>query len=132
MGKRVLVIEDNLANLELMVQLLKAGGCEVLRAADGVEEIAATLRERPDLVVCDVQLPRCDGYEVARRVKADPLTRAIPLIAVSAVTTACEREQVLAAGFDGYLVKPITPETFVQRVLAYVVPRPGSAAGPTS
>ena len=123
MGARILIIEDNPANLELMTYLLSAFGHTVLAAEDGHQGLAAALFEHPDLIVCDVQLPDIDGYEVARRLKSDPDLRATPLVAVTALAMVGDRDRVLAAGFDGYLAKPIVPETFVRQMEVYL--RPG-------
>jgi CheY-like chemotaxis protein len=120
MAARILLIEDNADNLELMTYLLVAGGYEVKAAQDGLDGLALARSERPDLIICDVQLPRLDGYGVARALADDPNLNRIPLIAVTALAMVGDRERVLAAGFDGYLTKPITPETFVQQIDAHL------------
>ena len=84
MPARILVIEDNPTNLELMMYLLSAYGYQPITATDGVEGVEAAQRERPDLIVCDVQLPRADGFEVVRRLRAQREFRKVPLIAVTA------------------------------------------------
>lgn len=119
---RILVIEDNPANLELMSYLIEAFGHTVLPASDGASGLAAALRDRPDMIVCDVQLPDIDGYTIARRLKGDPASRAIPLVAVTALVMAGDRAQILAAGFDEYIAKPIVPETFVEQLAALLEP----------
>jgi two-component system cell cycle response regulator len=113
---RIVIIEDNPANLELMCYLLNAFGHSVIAAKDGSEGLDAVRRESPELIVCDVQLPKIDGYEIARRLKADPTLKGIPLIAVSALAMVGDREKGLRAGFDGYIHKPIEPESFVQEL----------------
>lgn len=123
MGARILIVEDNPANLELMSYLLSAFGHDVLAAQDGQRGLDTAWRERPDLIVCDVQLPDMDGYEVARWLKSNPDLRAIPLVAVTALAMVGDRDRVLAAGFDGYLAKPIDPEAFVPQVEAFLGPR---------
>ncbi len=120
MPARILVIEDNAANLDLMVYLLRAFGHPVLSARDGEEGLATAGREKPDLIVCDIQLPKMDGYEVVRRLKADPACRSIPVVAVTALAMVGDRDRVLDAGFEGYLAKPITPETFVQQIEGFL------------
>ncbi len=117
---RLLVIEDNDANLELMRYLLQAYGHEVVAARDGAEGLALAAREPVDVIVCDIHLPQMDGYEVARQLKADPQRADIPLVAVTALAMVGDRDKVLAAGFDGYLAKPIDPQDFVHRVLSFV------------
>jgi CheY-like chemotaxis protein len=123
MSARILVIEDDLPSLELMTYLLQAFGHTSLSARDGEEGLEAVRREVPDLVLCDVHLPKIDGYEVARQLKGHPTLRTIPLVAVSASAMAHDRDQAQAAGFDGYLSKPIDPETFVQQVEAFLQTR---------
>jgi len=120
MGARLLVIEDNPANLELMTYLLQAYGHTVLSAMDGQAGLAAARQEKPDLIVCDVQMPVMDGLDVARFLKSDPVLRTIPLIAVTALAMVGDRDRVLASGFDGYVGKPINPETFVQQMEAFL------------
>jgi two-component system cell cycle response regulator len=120
MGLRILVIEDNPTNLELMTYLLTAFGHQAIRARDGEEGVAAALAEPPDLILCDLALPVLDGFGVARRLKADPRLASVPLIAVTASAMVGDRAKVLATGFDGYITKPITPETFVGEVESYL------------
>jgi two-component system cell cycle response regulator len=120
---RVLVIEDNPANMELMTYLLRAFGHTVLEATDGSQGLRAALESRPELIVCDLQLPLMDGYEVARTLKADPALRTVLLIAVTAYAMVDDRQKALAAGFDGYIPKPISPETFVPQVQSFLASR---------
>jgi two-component system cell cycle response regulator len=119
---KILVIEDNIENLELMTYLLKAFGHTTTTASDGGEGVDHAHRESPDLIICDVHLPTMDGYEVARRLKMHPALRPIPLVAVTALAMVGDRDKVLAAGFDGYLPKPIVPEVFVQQIEAFLQP----------
>jgi len=119
---RMLVIEDNPANLELMAYLLTAFGHTPLPASDGEQGLAAARRELPDLIVCDMQLPRMDGYAIMRQLKAWPETRAIPVIAVTALAMVGDRDRIIAQGFDGYISKPIVPETFVAQVENFLDP----------
>jgi CheY-like chemotaxis protein len=120
MGSRILVIEDNRMNLELMTYLLNAFGHETAVARDGEEGIETAMRIRPDLILCDLALPGLDGFGVANRLKGDAGFPRIPLIAVTASAMVGDREKVLARGFDGYIAKPITPETFVADVERYL------------
>lgn len=117
---RFLVIEDDPNNLELMSYLLRAFGHRVLTAVDGAAGLALVRLEAPDLIVCDVQLPKVDGRTVASQLKADPGLRCIPLVAVTALAMVGDREKVLAAGFDGYIAKPLDPETFVPQVESFL------------
>jgi CheY-like chemotaxis protein len=120
MGSRILVIEDNEPNLELMTYLLNAFGHTTIAARDGEQGVAVALQDLPDLILCDLALPRMDGYDVARLLKAEPALRSVPLIAVTASAMVGDRDKVIAAGFDGYISKPITPETFVAEVERYL------------
>jgi CheY-like chemotaxis protein len=129
MPARILVIEDNKANLELTEYLLKASGYSTLVAWDGREGVQVVRQEHPDLVICDLQMPELDGYQVMRYLREDPLLRSIPIIAVTAHSMPGVRDDVLAAGFDGYLSKPIDPETFV-RTIENFLPAGLRARGP--
>lgn len=120
MGARILVIEDNPANLELMSYLLKAFGHEVLTACDGEAGLEAARRQSPDLIICDIQIPKIDGLDVARQLKNHPSLKKIPLVAVTAFAMVGDRDKVLSAGFDGYIAKPIIPDKFVQQVEAFL------------
>ena len=120
MAARILVVEDNLANLELMVYLLHAFGHITVAVGDGEQALQMTDQVMPELIICDIQLPKLDGYEVVRRLKADPRTRLIPIIAVTALAMVGDRDRIISAGFDGYLAKPIDPETFVQQVETFL------------
>lgn len=103
-----------------MSYLLKAFGHYPLTAVNGAEGLEAAERERPDLIICDVEIPEINGLEVARRLKKDPTLRETPLIAVTAFAMVGDRERVLAAGFDGYISKPIAPEQFVKQVETFL------------
>jgi len=118
---RILVIEDNPTNLELMRYVLAAFGHEVVPAEDGERGVEAAFHEHPDLIVCDLQLPGIDGLEVARRLKAHPVLRDIPLVAVTAFAMVGDRDRVLAGGFDGYIPKPIDPQAFISQIDTYLV-----------
>ncbi|HVR37446.1 MAG TPA: response regulator [Methylomirabilota bacterium] len=120
MPARILIIEDNPASLELMTYLLNAFGHVLFTARDGAEGLAVARREKPDLIVCDIQLPGMDGHEVAREIKAGAGSGAIPLVAVTALAMVGDRDRILAGGFDGYISKPIDPETFVTQVEAFL------------
>jgi CheY-like chemotaxis protein len=99
--------------MELMIYLLRAYGYEVLSATDGEAGLATAAKERPDMIICDVHLPQLDGYGVVRVLKRQPELRAIPTVAVTALAMVGDREKLLEAGFDGYISKPIDPETFI-------------------
>ena len=120
MRARILVIEDNTANLDLMVYLLGAFGHIAVSARDGEEGLRAAAQVKPDLILCDIHLPKMDGYELVRRLKNDPDCCSIPIVAVTALAMVGDRDHVLRAGFDGYLPKPIDPEALVQQINRFV------------
>ena len=109
MGGSVLVAEDNDANFELVEFLLSELGLQVLRAMNGQEALAMVIDARPDLLLLDIQLPRLDGLEVARRLRGGSPPASLPIVAVSALAMTGDRERALSAGCDAYLSKPISP-----------------------
>lgn len=117
---RVLIVEDNEVNLELVVYLLEAFNHAVLVARDGLEGWQIAHTELPDLILLDVHLPKLDGYELVQRLKSNPLTRSIPVVAVTALAMVGDRDKVMAAGFDGYITKPIDPEILVTQVEGFL------------
>lgn len=125
---RILIIEDNPANIELMSFLLSAYGHTPLNAPDGARGVAAARSELPDLIACDVNLPGMDGFQVLAALKQEPALAAVPVLAVTALAMAGDREKVLAAGFDGYISKPIEPESFVAELEAFLAGTPSAAA----
>jgi CheY-like chemotaxis protein len=122
MGARILIIEDNQANLDLAEYLLKASGYATSAARDGEEGVRTARQEHPDLIICDLQMPVMDGYEVIQHLKQDPLLRGIPVIAVTALSMPGDRDRVVAAGFDGYVSKPIDPENFARTIEEFLPP----------
>jgi CheY-like chemotaxis protein len=120
---RILIIEDNPTNMELMVYLLNAFGFTPLTANDGISGIEAARDTAPDLIICDVHLPRLDGYGVVAQLKQDPALRDIPVLAVTALAMVGDRERLLEAGFDGYIAKPIEPDTFVVQLEEFLEPQ---------
>jgi two-component system, cell cycle response regulator DivK len=119
---KVLYVEDNDDNVYMLKMRLELlGDFEVLAAEDGERGCAMALSDRPDIILMDLEMPRVDGWEATRRLKADPQTRDIPIIALSAHALAGEREKALAAGCDEFDTKPIEFERLVatvRRVLA--------------
>jgi CheY-like chemotaxis protein len=122
MAARILVVEDNPTNLDLLVYLLESFGHSVVTAQDGAAGVAAARRERPDLILCDLHMPVLDGFGVAAALKGDDELRSIPLVAITASAMAGDRGLALAAGFDGYLSKPIDPETLDGQIEAFLLP----------
>lgn len=119
MPARILVIEDNPANMELMTYLLRAFGYQPMTAPTGELGLEAAVRDEPDIILCDIQLPGIDGIEVMRRLKGEAGVT-VPVVAVTALSMVGDRDRLLSAGFDGYIGKPISPETFVKQVEAFV------------
>ncbi|MCG5502161.1 response regulator [Ectothiorhodospira lacustris] len=122
MSARILIAEDHPASLELMSYLLRAHGYDILPAENGEIALALAHSERPDLILCDLQMPAKTGFEVAEAVKSDPRTKDIPLIAVTAFSMLGDREKVLAAGFDDYFSKPIDATCFVRDLEQHLPP----------
>ena len=120
MAARILIIEDNAANLELVRYLLAFSGYTVLEARDGEQGLAMARRERPDLIICDLQMPLLDGYQVLAQLRGDPGNAASLIVAVTAFSMPNDRQKVMTAGFDGYLSKPIEPEKFVDQIEAFL------------
>jgi CheY-like chemotaxis protein len=123
MKARILLIEDNAQNRYLVSFMLGRHGHEVIEAETGAHGVELAARLAPDLILLDIQLPGMDGYSVARALKNDPQSRAIPIIAVTSYAMVGDREKCLAAGAEGYIEKPIDPATFVQEVESYLRPR---------
>jgi CheY-like chemotaxis protein len=115
MSIRVLVVEDDPDSLELMTYLFHAFGHEAIGAGKGDEALALALSARPDLILCDLRLPGMDGFELLSRIKSDPHLQSIPVVAVTAYAMPGDRERVMSAGFQGYVTKPIDPQTFVRQ-----------------
>lgn len=124
---RILIVEDNAANLELVRYLLASAGYEVLLARDGVQGLDIAQRAQPDLIVTDLQMPVMDGYAlIAALQRTSPCDR-IPVLALTAFSMAGDRERILRAGFVGHLSKPIEPELFVSQIAAFLAT--GAAGG---
>jgi CheY-like chemotaxis protein len=117
---RILVIEDNTENLELLNYLLSAFGYSLLLAHDGFEGFILAKQTIPDLILCDIYIPKLNGYQFAKRVKSHFGLRHIPLIAITACAMIGDREKILQAGFDGYIAKPINPETFIEEIKCFL------------
>ena len=118
----VLVVEDNKASSDLMAYLLRAAGHTVMTCTDGADAIAIAGQEHPRVIVMDLQLERMSGLEAAAVLAADPKLKAIPRIAVTAYAMVGDRDRVLKAGFQGYIAKPIEPNTFAAQIKAFFLP----------
>ncbi|MCX8043004.1 MAG: response regulator [Desulfobacterota bacterium] len=116
----ILIIEDNEKNLYLATFLLEKHGFFVVAARDGRSGIELAEKTTPDLILLDIQLPEMDGYTVARALKSSPNLAQVPIVAVTSYAMAGDRERILAAGCNGYIEKPINPETFVAEIMRYM------------
>src|SRR5579872_3591263 len=117
---RILVVEDNQTNLDLITYLLTAFGHTAVAVPNGLQGLDATRREHYDLVLCDILMPGIDGYEFATRFKASPRSARTPLVAVTALAMTGDREKIMRAGFDGYISKPIDPERFIAQIDSFL------------
>jgi two-component system cell cycle response regulator DivK len=117
---RILVVEDHAENRRIVRDLLTAAGFEMLEATTGEEGVAMAGRERPDLILMDIQLPGLDGYEATRRIKADPALRSIPIIAVTSYALSGDDRKALAAGCDAYVTKPFSPRALLAKIRAFL------------
>jgi two-component system cell cycle response regulator DivK len=117
MKRVVLLIEDNDANRYLARFILEKNGLEVVQAANGVDGVRLALERAPDLVLMDIEMPEMDGYEAASRLRANPATAHVPIMAFTSYAHPSDRERALARGFSDYLEKPFEIDDFVRRVL---------------
>lgn len=120
MSRRVLVVEDQEDNMQIVRDLLTSAGYELIEALNGKEALSAVERERPDLILMDIQIPIIDGYEATRRIKANPALNSIPIIAVTSHVTAGGEEKARAAGCDDFVGKPYSPRVLLAKVRQYL------------
>ena len=120
MGERILIVDDNPTNLKLIAYLVRASGYEVETASDADSAVAAINAKHPQLILMDLQLPGIDGLELTRRLKGDPATRDIKIIAVTAYAMKGDEEKALSAGCDGYVTKPIDTRALPELIAKYV------------
>ena len=113
---RILLVEDNDMNRDMLSRRLQRKGHEVLLAADGMQAILMAESEVPDLILLDMSLPVIDGWEAARRLKASPSTAGVPILALTAHAMAGDRERALAAGCDDYDAKPIDFPKLLEKI----------------
>jgi len=118
--KKILIVEDDEKSLYLARFILQKQGYEVIEAGDGLEAIDKAFRENPDLILMDMQMPKLDGYEATRRIKANEKSSKTPVIALTAYAMKGDREKTLAAGCSGYIQKPIDVATFAEEVRKYL------------
>jgi two-component system, cell cycle response regulator DivK len=119
-SKRILVVEDQEDNRQILRDLLGNAGYELIEAENGEEALAAVARQRPDLILMDIQLPVMDGYEATRRIRTNPDLKSVPIIAVTSYALAGDESKALAAGCDGYVSKPYSPRELLAKVRAHL------------
>ena len=112
----ILIVEDNEKNMKLVRDVLQAKGHRTIEAVTGEDGVRLAKEERPDLVLMDIQLPGINGIEALRQLRADPTTASIPVIAVTASVMASDRRNIVDAGFDGYVGKPLNLKEFLEAV----------------
>ena len=122
---RILIVEDNDKNMKLARDLLQAKGYETLEAVNGEDGVRLGLEHVPDLVLMDIQLPDINGIEAFHRLRADPRTASVPIVAFTASVTVGDRSKITEAGFNGFLSKPINIKEFLAMVKRMVEGEPG-------
>ena len=120
MSQCILVVEDQEDNRQILRDLLGNAGYELTEAENGEEAIAAAGKQRPDLILMDIQLPIMDGYEATRLIRTNPDLRSVPIIAVTSYALAGDEDKALAAGCDGYVTKPYSPRDLLAKVRTYL------------
>jgi two-component system cell cycle response regulator DivK len=118
--KLILVVEDQEDNRQILRDLLASTDYEIVEAENGVEALAAVAKQRPDLILMDIQLPVMDGYEATRRIKANPELRAIPIIAVTSYALGGDEEKAREAGCDAYVPKPYSPRQLLAKIREFL------------
>lgn len=117
---KILLVEDNEMNRDMLSRRLKRRGYEVMIAVNGAEGVAMATSEIPDLILMDMSLPIMDGWEATKNIKADPLTKSIPVIALTAHAMSGDREKALKAGCDDYDTKPIELARLIEKIKVYI------------
>jgi two-component system cell cycle response regulator DivK len=122
MSQRILVVEDTEDNRQIIRDLLTNAGYVYIEAVTGQEGVDLAARERPDLILMDMQLPVLDGYEATRRIKADPALARIPVIAVTSYALSGDEAKTKAAGCDAYVAKPFSPRQLLAKIRELLPP----------
>ena len=120
MTKRILVVEDTEDNRRIIRDLLSSVGYELIEAADGAEGVALAQKERPDLILMDIQLPVVDGYEATRRIRAIPDLAGVPIIAVTSYALSGDETKTRAAGCNAYVAKPFSPRQLLAKIREFL------------
>jgi CheY-like chemotaxis protein len=123
-SERILVVDDNLSNSKLAAFVLRQTGYEVIVANDAYQALAMLEKELPDLILMDLQMPGMNGYELTRKLKADPRTRCVTIVALTALAMKGDEEAARAAGCDGYISKPISTQSLPQQVAEFFAKAP--------
>ena len=123
--KRILLVEDNEMNRDMLSRRLIRNGYEVFLAMDGQQGADMAMSERPDLILMDMSLPVIDGWEATRRIKANDATRGIPVIALTAHAMAGDREKAMEAGCEDYDTKPVEMSRLLGKIAALLAPKAG-------
>jgi two-component system, cell cycle response regulator DivK len=118
--KRILIVEDKATSRELLRNVLEPRGYEVIEAVDGVDGLHKASEHQPDLILLDLHMPRLDGMEVLRALRGDPRFLSTPVIALTASAMQGDRERALAAGFNGYLTKPVSLDALRAEISRHV------------
>ncbi len=118
--KRILVIEDTEDNRLILADLLSSAGYELIEAVDGLQGVAAAEREKPDLILMDIQLPGIDGYEATRRIRKIPALAGVPIIAVTSYALSGDEAKTREAGCDGYVAKPYSPRQLLAKIREFL------------
>ncbi|MFZ0116635.1 MAG: response regulator [Xanthobacteraceae bacterium] len=116
----ILVVEDQMDNRQILRDLLGNAGYTLVEAENGEEALAAVAKQRPDLILMDIQLPVMDGYEATRRIKSDPATKSIPIIVITSYALSGDEGKARAAGCDAYVTKPYSPRQLLAKVREFL------------
>ena len=117
---KTLIIEDNENNMYLISFLLQNNNHEIFQAYDGQEGVELSKTVQPDLILLDIQLPKMNGYEVARKIRKDESLSKVPIVAITSYAMPGDKEKALASGCTGYIKKPINPDTFLGEIEGYL------------
>ena len=120
MSKRILMVEDQPDSRQIIRDMVAGTDYEITEAENGEEALAAIAKQRPDLILMDIQLPIMDGYTATRLIKTDPDLRSIPIIAVTSYALAVEEKKARAAGCDDYVTKPFSPRQMLAKIRQYM------------
>ncbi len=118
--KKILVVEDNEDNMLLVKSIFQGYDYIIIEATDGVKGVELAIKEKPDLILMDVQLPDINGLEATRRIRASEAGGEIPIVALTSLAMAGDKERAVAAGCTGYIEKPIDPDTFITEIEKYL------------